>query len=185
MQTLYAPPIPQSPGQKRIPLSVAASFVGGLMLLGLAGCENTTPLSASRSADSTGVSEASFAQFSDVPIPAGATMDLERSLVLGESDTWIGRLVMTVGNSSGKAYDFFFAEMPRFNWEPVTTVRAETSVLSYTRGERVATIQIRKRTLGGSDISLIVSPKGSSVRDSGASRSPNDTPSAVNISPIR
>jgi hypothetical protein len=153
-----------------------------LLLTGLAGCENTTPLSASRSADSTGASEASFAQFSDVPIPAGATMDLERSLVLGESDTWIGRLVMNVGNSGGKAYNFFFAEMPRFNWVPVTTVRAETSVLSYTRGERVATIQIKKRTLGGSNISLIVSPKGSPVRAGGES---GGAPSTVNISPIR
>jgi len=184
MQTLYAPNR-HSQEQKRFPLPVAVAIVSGLMFIGLAGCENTTPLSASRSADSTGVSEASFAQFSDVPIPAGATMDLEKSLVLGESDTWIGRLVMTVGNNSGKAYDFFFAEMPRFNWVPVTTVRAETSVLSYTRGERVATIQIKKRTLGGSDISLIVSPKGSSVRANGISNSAGGTPSSVNISPIR
>jgi hypothetical protein len=184
MQTLHAPNR-QSRDQKRISLRVASAIVTGLLLTGLTGCENTTPLSASRSADSTGVSEASFAQFSDVPIPAGATMDLERSLVLGERDTWIGRLVMTVGNSSGKAYDFFFAEMPRFNWVPVTTVRAETSVLSYTRGERVATIQIKKRTLGGSNISLIVSPKGSAVRAGGVSRSGGGAPASVNISPIR
>ncbi len=160
----------------------ATAIVGGVLLLGLAGCENTTPLSASRSADSTGASEASFAQFSDVPIPAGATMDLERSLVLGERESWIGRLVMNVGANGGKTYDFFFAEMPRFNWVPVTTVRAKTSVLSYTRGERVATIQIKKRTLGGSNIALIVSPKGSPVRAGGVS---GDPPASVNISPIR
>ena len=112
-------------------------------------------------------------------------MDLERSLVLGERESWIGRLVMNVGNSGGKVYDFFFSEMPRFNWTPVTTVRAETSVLSYTRGERVATIQIKKRTLGGSNISLIVSPKGSPVRAGGVSSNIGNAPAAVNISPIR
>lgn len=181
MQTLHTSN-QRSGKRKRYPLRAATIIVGGLLLTGLAGCENTTPLSASRSADSTGASEASFAQFSDVPIPAGATMDLERSLVLGESDSWIGRLVMNVGNSGGKAYDFFFAEMPGFNWVPVTTVRAETSVLSYTRGERVATIQIKKRTLGGSNISLIVSPKRSPVRAGGVS---GGAPSTVNISPIR
>ncbi len=121
-------------------------------------------------------------QFSDVPVPSGASMDLERSLVLGEKEVWIGRLVMDVGLNSSKSYDFFFAEMPRFNWVPVTTVRAETSVLSYTRGERVATIQIKKKTLGGSNISLIVSPKGSPVRAGGISQAP---PEQVTISPIR
>ena len=184
METLHAPnQQPHNP--KRIFHRVAIITVAGLLLAGLASCENTTPLSASRSADSTGASEANFAQFNDVPIPAGATMDLERSLVLGERDSWIGRLVMTVRNSSGKTYDFFFVEMPRFSWVPVTTVRAETSVLSYTRGERVATIQIKKRILGGSNISLIVSPKGSSVRADGISGSTGGPPASVNISPIR
>jgi len=73
-------------------------------------------------------------------------MDLERSLVFGGRKTWIGRLVINFGTNSGKAYDFFFDEMPRFNWVPVTTVRAETSVLSYTRGQRVATSQIKTGT---------------------------------------
>jgi hypothetical protein len=184
MQILHAPnQQPRNP--KRIPHRVATITVAGLLLAGLVGCENTTPLSASRSPDSTGASEARFSQFSDVPIPAGATMDLERSLVLGERDSWVGRLVMTIGNSSGKAYDFFFAEMPRFSWVPVTTVRAETSVLSYTRAGRVATIQIKKRTLGGSNITLIVSPKGSAVRADGISGSTGGAPASVNISPIR
>ena len=180
MQTLRAPKQYHRTRFRIVPL-----LLSGLLLAGLTACENTTPISASRSPDSTGASEASFAQFSDVPIPAGATMDLERSLVLGERESWIGRLVMNVGNSGGKVYDFFFSEMPRFNWTPVTTVRAETSVLSYTRGERVATIQIKKRTLGGSNISLIVSPKGSPVRAGGVSSNIGNAPAAVNISPIR
>jgi len=163
-------------------LYAKSTFCAGVLILSLAGCQSTTPLSASRSATSVGAAEASFVQFSDVPVPSGASMDLERSLVLGEKEVWIGRLVMDVGLNSSKSYDFFFAEMPRFNWVPVTTVRAETSVLSYTRGERVATIQIKKKTLGGSNISLIVSPKGSPVRAGGISQAP---PEQVTISPIR
>ena len=100
----------------------------------------TLPPSASRSADNTGASEDSFALFNDNPIPAGAAMDLEKSLVLGERDSWIERLVINVRDSNRKTYDFFFSEMPRFNCVPITTVSAETSILSYTRGERVASI---------------------------------------------
>ncbi len=140
--------------------ATAALLIAGCAFL-VAGCETTTPLSASSRTDSQGtVSEPSFAQFSDVPVPAGAKMDLERSLVLGERDAWIGRLVMTVSADASHAYDFYFSEMPRFSWSPVTTVRAGTSVLTYSRGNRIATIQISGRTLGGSDISMTVSPKG-------------------------
>jgi hypothetical protein len=106
------------------------------------------------------MNEPNFAQFSDVPVPAGADMDLERSLVLGEQDAWIGRLVMAVGTNPGKTFDFYFGEMPRFGWFPVTTVRAETSVLTFARGSRIATIQVWGRTLSGSTVSMTVSPKG-------------------------
>lgn len=110
--------------------------------------------------------EPNFTQFNDVPVPAGADMDLERSLVLGEQDAWIGRLVLAVGTNPGKTYDFYFGEMPRFGWFPITTVRAETSVLTYARGERIATIQVRGRTITGSTVSMTISPKGQ-VSDTG------------------
>ena len=140
------------------------ALAGGLMV---AGCENTAPLSASSRNETQGsIASPSFAQFSDVPVPAGATMDLERSLVLGERDAWIGRLAMTVSANASRTYDFYFAEMPRFGWTPITTVRAGTSVLTYSRSGRVATIQISSRTLGGADISMIVSPKGIPVSPS-------------------
>ncbi len=133
----------------------------GCLLFALVACERTTQLTESSRPSETGVmAEPSFAQFNDVPVPAGAEMDLERSLVLGEKDAWIGRLVMALRMNAGKAYDFYFGEMPRFGWSAITTVRAETSVLTYARGQRVATIQIKSRTLIGSIVSLTISPKG-------------------------
>jgi hypothetical protein len=87
-------------------------------------------------------------------------MDLDRSLVLGDREAWIGRLMMAVGLTQSLAYDFYFSEMPRFGWSTVTTVRGETSVLTYTRGERVATIQIWPRTIAGAMVSMTVSPAG-------------------------
>jgi hypothetical protein len=154
--------------------SAFAVVLLGVSTILVSGCENTAPLSASSRPNSEGaVSEPSFAQFSDVPVPTGAKMDLERSLVLGERDAWIGRLVMTVAANASRTYDFYFSEMPRFSWSPITTVRAGTSVLTYSRGNRVATIQISGRTLGGSDISMTISPKGSPAGpSSGVSSAP-------------
>ena len=114
----------------------------------------------------TGTSAASarntvgFAQFPDIAVPAGATMDVERSLVLGARDAWIGRLSMNTGQSPTVSYDFFLREMPKYRWEEITTVRSEISVLTFSRDGRVATIQIRKKTLGGSKIDVTVSPRG-------------------------
>jgi hypothetical protein len=89
-------------------------------------------------------------------------MDVERSLVLGARDQWIGRLSMDTSGSSSQSYDFFLREMPKFGWQEITTVRSEVSVLTYGRSGRVATIQIRNKTLGGSAIDVTVSPRGQS-----------------------
>ena len=101
-----------------------------------------------------------FAQFPDIAVPAGAKMDVERSLVLGARDNWIGRLSMDSGQGPSASYDFFLREMPKYRWQEITTVRSETSVLTYSRDDRIATIQITKKTLGGSKIDVTVSPRG-------------------------
>ena len=87
-------------------------------------------------------------------------MDTDRSLILGARNAWIGRLAIKISRSSSSIYDFYSREMDRFGWREITSVRSETSVLSYQQGNRVATIQIWNTTLGGAKIDIIVSPKG-------------------------
>jgi hypothetical protein len=101
-----------------------------------------------------------FAQFPDIPIPAGAKMDTDRSLILGTRDAWIGRLAMKISRSSSSIYDFYIREMDRFGWREITSIRSEVSVLSYQQSDRVATIQIWNASLGGAKIDITVSPKG-------------------------
>jgi len=152
-------------GPVRTERIAGAVLVAAAALLAAA-CDRTTPLAASSRPAGTATPDGpGFAQFSDIPIPSGAAMDIERSLVLGERESWIGRVVMTTSEGADRAYDFFFNEMPRFEWQPVTSVRAETSVLTYTRGARVATIQIQGRTIGGARVSVTVSPKGRPAPD--------------------
>ncbi|CAN0548828.1 unnamed protein product, partial [Laminaria digitata] len=139
---------------------VLALVTGGAFLF-VAGCTSgNAPVSTpGTSTGNTARTAVGFAQFPDIAVPAGAKMDVERSLVLGARDDWIGRLSMSAGGSSSEAYDFFLREMPKFGWQEITTVRSEISVLTYSRRERVATIQIRRNTLGGSAIDITVSPR--------------------------
>ncbi len=130
-------------------------------LLATGACQERAALVSNGGPVSTGAeAERGFVQFPDIPIPSGATMDLERSLVLGARDAWIGRLAMHVGGGPGALYDFYSREMGRHGWREITSVRSEVSVLTYGRGERVATVQIRGVTLRGTRVDVTVSLRG-------------------------
>ncbi len=131
-----------------------------LALLTITACQNRATHDASAEPDGAGANaEQNFVQFPDIPIPSGATMDLDRSLVLGARDAWIGRLAMHVGDGQGKLYDFYSREMARYGWREITSVRSDVSVLTYSRGDRVATVQIRNRTLRGTYVDVTISPR--------------------------
>ena len=104
-----------------------------------------------------------FSDFTDIPRPSSATMDLDRTLIFGNADSWVGRLAFTSRMTTIELFDFFKQEMPRFGWEEVTSVRSTVSVLSYRRMDRVAMMQIKSGTLYGSSAELTVSPKGAPV----------------------
>ncbi len=139
--------------------------------------------SSSGSPTTTARAAAGFAQFPDIAVPAGAKMDVERSLVLGARDNWIGRLSMNSGLDPSASYDFFLREMPKYRWQEITTVRSETSVLTYRRDNRIATIQITRKTLGGSWIDVTVSPRGRPQAPSSAM--PAAPSGTVETAPVR
>jgi hypothetical protein len=83
-----------------------------------------------------------FVRFTDVPMPANATVDLNNLFVMGNDGAWFGRIVMTPSSSVADMYEFYRREMPRFGWAEVSNIRSANSVLVYQQGDRVATIQI-------------------------------------------
>ena len=135
------------------PASIAAiicilAFVGG--------CAQNERLSPTQSARTPGGTAQMFNPVSDVPIPKDAELDAERSLILSGKGEWTGRLLMISTISASEAYAFFTAEMPRFEWSPIMTVQSAVSVLTFTRTGRAATVQIERRALGGSLITITV-----------------------------
>jgi hypothetical protein len=141
-----------------------ATFLGlAGLALALLGCASTTPLRSTASDSETGApaaGQAAYGHFTDIPIPSRAEMDIERSLILGSADEWLGRIVLGTAETVPEVFDFYRREMPSFGWGEITIVRAEVSVLTYERAARVATVQISGSALGGTDVSITVSPKG-------------------------
>ena len=105
--------------------------------------------------------EESFSQFQDIPIPDGSIMIIEKTLLLGEKDNWIGRLVITNPIKPAKIFDFFKQKLTDYNWNEITSVRSSTSVLTYSLNKRIMTIQIapiKYSNLYNSNISITMSP---------------------------
>ncbi len=149
--------------------------------LALGACSQGIGLTATPSENKQGSApQPSFAQFSDIPIPTGAVMNLERTLVLGGNEVWVGRLVISSSHKSADMFAFFKQRSPEFGWQEVTSVRSEISVLAFTRAERVMTVQIQSKTLRGSEMDITVAPReNGSVASSGGSMPP------VNALPAR
>ena len=124
----------------------------------LTACNQSEALQPTTSA-SDGETSQSFALLTDIPIPPGADLDVEKSLVLGDLDRWTGRVILDVDQSATKAFGLYQTEMPNFGWSPVMSVQAGVSVLTFTRGERAATIQIENNTIRGSTVSITVAPR--------------------------
>ena len=126
-----------------------------MLLLGT-GCAQHEALSPTKSPSTPSGQLQQFRPVSDVPIPKDATLDAERSLILSGTDDWTGRLLMTSSIANIEAFAFYKSEMPRFEWDTIMTVRSAISVLSFTRAGRAATVQIERRALGGTLITVTV-----------------------------
>ncbi|HUW51204.1 MAG TPA: hypothetical protein VMV75_09345 [Sulfuricella sp.] len=127
----------------------------------LAGCAAINqPVVGSTSADQkAGTAPPNALPISDIPIPAGARLDTENSLIMGAQDRWLGRIVIKTDASPTETYNYFNNGMPTFGWTVVTAVQARISALIFMRGDRVASIQIEPTTLNGSTVSITISPR--------------------------
>ncbi|MFC1673971.1 hypothetical protein ACFL12_07495 [Pseudomonadota bacterium] len=101
-----------------------------------------------------------FNRFPDIPVPTGAVMDVKRTIVFGGGESWYGQLGLDANHDTGSMFDFYKQELPAFNWQEVTSVRAPVSVLTYERQGRILSIQLEQATLSGTKVTLTVSPRG-------------------------
>jgi len=140
---------------------VTALAVAMIVVVLAGGCTKSTAVSSTppEAKKAGAVSPTGFGQFNDIPIPEGSTMDMDRTLILGAQERWIGRLSLSTSQSAPATFDTFQSQMPKFGWTEVSAVRSETSVLTFSQGERVATIQIARTTFGGANVDITMTPR--------------------------
>ncbi len=157
--------------QKRSGARPFATFlaIGAVLTLTLSACTETATLQGggmSSSASGSQGTEPTASVFPDIPIPEGANMIVDKTLVVG-TDNWFGQLALTAGQSPVAIFDFYRNRLPQFGWNEITSVRAPTSVLTYDREDRIMQMQITSTTLRGSEILITVSPRGTPQPRSG------------------
>lgn len=155
-------------------------LIAGVIALSLlAGCTNMTRLPAMQSGDTEQLPQ--FNLVTDIPIPAGSSMDNDRSLVLSDRDRWTGRVVIRMWKAASESTAFYQQQMPAFGWEPVMSASSDVSVLTYTRGDRAATVQIERSNVWGSTVLVTAAARQSY----GASSSGASTYTPVYSQPVR
>ena len=136
-------------------LSIAALCLPFL----LSSCYATKLESGGGSGGSLGVSQSGMDIVNDVPIPQGAVLDSERSLVLGRGSNWTGRLVFRVNRPTSALFSLYQSEMPQFGWQSLSVIQDEVSILQYLLGSRLATVRISGLGFRGSRVSILMAPR--------------------------
>jgi len=115
--------------------------------------------SSGTSTDGSSAMPVDFSQFTDIPIPGGADIDLEKTLVFGSSP-WYGNLALETSADASAIFDFYRRNLPQHQWQEIASVRAATSILTYGTPDRVLTITITDATIRGANVMMIMSPRG-------------------------
>jgi hypothetical protein len=126
----------------------------------LSGSGGATSPSSPAAARSGASAPITYQAVPDLPFAPGTTIDTDRTLVLGSGERWMGRMALKTNLKSTQAYQYYLDQMPAFGWEPVSAVQGKTSVLTWIRADRAATIEIGSAALGGSAVDITVGPRG-------------------------
>lgn len=148
-------------------ITVATTLVLGACAQGVGLTPNITsmdpqsqPATAGQAAGEPAAPQKAFNRFPDIPVPSDADMDMKRTIVFGGGESWFGQLGLDTRHGPDSMFDFYKQELTGFGWQEVTSVRAPVSVLTYERQSRILSIQVEEGTLGGTKVTLTVSPRG-------------------------
>lgn len=157
-----------------------------IALAGLAACGTSQPtaqtLATSKGAPLEGNTEVPPDVFTvpDIPIPPGAVVLKEDTVIVGADETWTGQVVLHAPYRVAQMTEFYRKEMPRFSWAETSIVRARRTAISFTKDLRVVIVRISARSESEAEVDIVVSPNfaGSSPGKALAPR-PSNKPASV------
>ncbi|MEI6560256.1 MAG: hypothetical protein WCO00_17800 [Rhodospirillaceae bacterium] len=150
----------------------------------LAGCTTSGSLAQSMSrqqpdsdsftSDNTGPVPPDVLKIPQFPVPPHATVVLADTVIIGDDEDWSGQVFLVAPYTVIQITQFYRTEMPKNGWIETAIVRSRRTSISYTRGNRVATLRLspQKDDSRGTDIDLVISP----IQTQGTGRRPGSSP---------
>lgn len=178
----------------RVLASFSVLLIAGTLL---GACEQTAgilPTTSPASDDGGGAVAPGLPQFTDVYVPPGAKLYVERTMIFGDAP-WYGQLALGASADPYALFEQYRRDMTGLGWQEMTSIRAPISVITFSRDDRVATVQIQGARLRGSEITITVSPRGGGMGASspmtgkpsmgGASRAPSSGGGSLRPVPVQ
>ena len=104
-----------------------------------------------------------FASFTGIPIPEPSYIDLDETRALGYGENWSGTLIFTTPFPSHQIFDFYIAEMPKYGWSDVATVRARISHMTYIKDKKAIQILVEKNSDSESYVTITSIPNNTGI----------------------
>uniref|UniRef100_UPI0040474505 hypothetical protein n=1 Tax=Polynucleobacter sp. TaxID=2029855 RepID=UPI0040474505 len=131
-----------------------------LITLGLGACASTPMVRT----DGETVQDIQSKLLGDMPMPGGARINNENSLILGSGDGWAGRVVIISAQSTNETFTFFRDQFQKAGWTLVSSTKSKNSILVFIKKDRTATIEIEEGGFGGkANVMLTVAPRSTVI----------------------
>lgn len=134
-------------------IKLSGTLALSLMLFACA----TTPLT---NADGDTFQDMQTKLLGDMPMPGGATIIHDKSLILGSGDTWAGRVAINTVQNSTETFTFYREQFQKAGWTLVSSTKTKNSILVFIKKDRTATIEIEDGSImGKTGVMLTVAPR--------------------------
>jgi hypothetical protein len=99
-----------------------------------------------------------------MPMPGGARINNENSLILGSGDGWAGRVSITSAQNANETFTFFRDQFQKAGWTLVSSTKSKNSILVFIKKDRTATIEIEEGGFSGkANVMLTVAPRSTVI----------------------
>lgn len=94
----------------------------------------------------------------DVPLPQDTVIKQQDTLVMGSGSTWMGRLSLSVAGEPQSVFAWFRDSLPGAGWTLTSSSFSKLSLLTFTKADRMATVQMQGGNFGGNEVLITVTP---------------------------
>ncbi len=100
----------------------------------------------------------------DMPLPGGATIVHDKSLILGSGDGWAGLVAIASDQNATETFTFFRDQFQKAGWTLVSSTKTKNSILVFIKKDRTATVEIEEGSLiGKTGVMLTVAPRSTVI----------------------